>query len=447
MANEAQRWVLPASIPFDRLKGRDLEECVFWLLDAMGAKDLEWRTGGAGGGAADGGRDLEAHFYTPAADGELEAQKWWIECKGRNRTVEPDEVKSAANNALAIPGLDYVVVATNTQFSNPTRDWVKDWQVKYPFPKVKLWDRSQLERYLSRHPEVVLRLFSEALSVQGRFQAMESRFWNKFEYVTPGALAEIWKARNELDVSAMGIFAAAVNEFANGSIIHRPWAAVHDASSLIEVLHMGLINLPYLRMRAIKTGVNQKPILRAYAYFILAALDALPAENVHKLITDSMAGDKGKEMPEDVQEFLLMPIMDVLLSEIQDVCSADCRRMSCTDRNFLTEENDEVENYWLRLEGQGLEEPAQRQILRIESFAAPCVVGFPVDEKVHCPLFLQEPSVKNTGELLAIVKSVAAFRKRQAAEKRDVERREKAEREAAKGALTHHGANGEVAGK
>jgi hypothetical protein len=432
MANEAPKeWVLAASIPFDGMKGRDLEECVYWLLDAMGAKDLEWRTGGTGGGAADGGRDLEAHFYTPGADGELEAQKWWIECKGRKRTVEPDEVKSAVNNTLAIAGLDYVVIATNTQFSNPTRDWVKDWQAKYPRPKVKLWDHSQLERYLSRHPEVVLRLFSESLSVQGRFQAMESRFWNKFEYVTPGGLAAIWKAREELDVSAMGIFAAVVNEFANGSIVHRPWAAILDSSGLVEVLHLGLINLGYVRMRAIKTGVEQTPILRAYAYFVLAALDALPADDVHRLIVDSITHGQVKETPEDVQEFLLVPIMDVLLSEIQDVCSSDCRRISI-DRNLLTNGEDEVENYWLRLEAPSLEEPTERYILRLENFKAPCVVGFPVDEKVHCPLFLQEPTAKNTGELLAIVKSVAAFRKRQAADKRDHDRREKAARDAVK---------------
>jgi hypothetical protein len=55
-------WMLPASIPFATLKGRDLEEYVYWLLDAMGEKDLEWRTGGTAGGAADGGRDLEAIF-------------------------------------------------------------------------------------------------------------------------------------------------------------------------------------------------------------------------------------------------------------------------------------------------------------------------------------------------------------------------------------------------
>jgi len=50
MKTEPKReWVLPASIPFEGMKGRDLEECLYWLLDAMGAKDLEWRTGGTGG--------------------------------------------------------------------------------------------------------------------------------------------------------------------------------------------------------------------------------------------------------------------------------------------------------------------------------------------------------------------------------------------------------------
>jgi hypothetical protein len=61
-----------------------------------------------------------------------------LSAKGRAGTVEPDEVKSAVNNALAIDGLDYLVIATNTQFSNPTRDWVKKWQAKHSKPKVKL---------------------------------------------------------------------------------------------------------------------------------------------------------------------------------------------------------------------------------------------------------------------------------------------------------------------
>ena len=111
MTDESDKqWVLPASIPFADLKRRDLEECIYWLFDAMGAKDLEWRTGGSGDGAPDGGRDLEATFYTPGADEEIESKSWWIECKGRTGTVEAAEIKSTVVNAEAKGGLDYIVI-------------------------------------------------------------------------------------------------------------------------------------------------------------------------------------------------------------------------------------------------------------------------------------------------------------------------------------------------
>ena len=87
--------VFPTQIPWDHLLGRDLEECLYWLLDAMGAKDLEWRLGGKGGGAADQGRDLEAYFHIADPDGEISRKKWWVQAKGRSRTVEPTAVKEA----------------------------------------------------------------------------------------------------------------------------------------------------------------------------------------------------------------------------------------------------------------------------------------------------------------------------------------------------------------
>lgn len=408
--DNAQDWVLPASIPFDRLKGRDLEECLYWLFDAMGAKDLEWRTGGSGGGAADGGRDLEAHFFTPGADNEVEPQTWWVECKGRSATVEPDEVKSAVVNAQAKGNLDCVVIATNTQFSNPTRDWVKEFQAKHPRPKIKLWDSGHLERLLSRHPEVVLRLFSEALSVDGRFKAMESRFWNKFEYVHAQSLKMLWKAKDELELSELGVFAAIVNEFANGSIVARPWGAILDQRSLLSVLHLGLVNLPYLALRGTKGGIDQGPITRAFVYLILCALDALPSENVGQLIKDSLL-PQVEDAPSEVKEMLFGPIADQLLSELQDVCSSDCVRLMSLNRQTLTEDADEVETYWSRFAPEGVPEDTEpKRFLRIEKNDAPCKVGFSVDKDHGCPLFAAEASVASMEDLLMVVKRVAAFR-------------------------------------
>jgi hypothetical protein len=428
----AKEWLVPASIPFAELKGRDLEECVYWLFDAMGAKDLEWRTGGSGGGAADGARDLEASFYTPVGDGEIEAQKWWIECKGRTGTVEPDAVKAAVNNAAAIDGLDYIVIATNTQFSNPTLEWVKAWQGKNPRPKVKLWDRSQLERYLSRHPDVVLRLFSEALSLQGRFQAMEIRFWNKLEFTAPGTRAALWKSRDQIEITVMGMFAAIANEFASGGIVSRPWAASLGIESLSAVLYTAFQNIAYLAIRCTSAGVDQKIIFRSLAYLILVALDRCPADYVTDLIIDALNRGKKDFFPDEVQEVLLMPVVHQLLAEIQDVCSSKCERMMPLDRAALPQDEDEVDDYWLRLEKVGTEEESNepRRFVRIENFNAPCVVGFPVDKDNGCPLFSCETNVKNTGTLLAVIKRVIAFRKAQAAEKRRAEKLADAQRRA-----------------
>lgn len=419
MTTEEKKWVLPASIPFADLKSRDLEECLYWLFDAMGAKDLEWRTGGSGGGAADGGRDLEAHFHLPTADLDMDPQVWWIECKGRAGTVESDEVKSACVNAQARTGLDYLVVATNTQFSNPTRDWVKEFQKKNPHPKVKLWDSGHLERLLSKHPDVVLRLFANALSLDGQFQAMESRFWNKLEFVPKPTLRKFWQARTVTAFTPMGHFALVANEFANGNISHRPWGAIFDTRSLIEMLHIGLANVPYLVTRASKAGVDQTPVIRALSYLILCALDQLPSDNVASLLVDSITRDEPDEMPEDVQAYLLNPIVAQLLSELQDVCSSDCSRVMALNRMALTEDKDEIDDYWLRLDDQGRKEPEEpERYLRIERQDAPCRVGFTVNKKRGCPLFELEPNVKGLPGLLAVLKTVAAFRKEQAANKR-----------------------------
>src|ERR1035437_5960071 len=119
---------IPTEIPWSNLKGKDLEELLYWLLDSMGAKDLEWRIGGKGPGTSDQGRDLELSFYTSSPDGDLVKNRWWTDAKGRSSTVEPTEVKSAVLNAAGKNSIDVLVIATNTAFSNPTRDWVAEWQ-------------------------------------------------------------------------------------------------------------------------------------------------------------------------------------------------------------------------------------------------------------------------------------------------------------------------------
>jgi hypothetical protein len=415
-------WVLPSSIPFDQLKSKDLEECVYWLLDAMGGQNLEWRTGGSGQGASDGGRDLEATFYAPGADAEMAGQLWWIECKGRKGTVEPDAVKSAALNAQAKEGLTRLIVATNTQFSNPTRDWVKEWQKKYPSPVVDLWDRATLERYLSQHPQVVLRLFSEALSPTGRARAMQTRFWNRFEYVPVKTLNDLWKDRETISFEGMDIFAAIANEFAHGDIAARPWGAILAGKDALEVLVNALHNLAYLMMRASTAGADMTPVAKSLAYLILTLLEVLPADVVTKFIEDSVYRGKKDEWPENVREMVLMPVVDQLLSEMTDICTSDCRRLFGSTRQALSSGEDEIERYWRRFNPASASEKEDRRFLWIERNDGPCVVGFSVNAEQGCPLIHTKPTVHNVEELLGIVKRVAAYRKAEASQKLEAER-------------------------
>lgn len=87
----------------------------------------------------------------------------------------------------------------------------------------------------------------------------------------------------------------------------------------------------------------------------------------------------------------------------------------------MGERKDEIDEYWLRLEPDGVKEAHDRKFLQIEKLDEPCVVGFPVDADNGCPLFHTEPKAKTTGELLAIIKRVAEFRGREAAAKRESE--------------------------
>lgn len=408
-------WVLPTDLPITELRARDLEECVYWLLDAMGAQDLEWRTGGSGSGAADGGRDLEATFYVPSPDGEMEPQHWWIECKGRRGTVEADEVKSAVNNAAARGELAYLAIVTNTTFSNPTRDWVKLWQTGHPLPRIKLWDHETLERLLSRHPNVVLRLFSEALSPAGLLKVVQQRFWDKLEYTPLRALTTLWSSRDRIDIDPMERVALVANEFAHGSINDRPWAAQAPLDQLVAALHSALANLPYFGLKASKIGVDEEPLFAAIAHMILVSLQSVDAGKLAKLVLGSVQARQGEVLPEEVVDVLLPPPLERLAGEMQDVCAADCKRVTWTGPATLVGSEDPVKLYWRRLDpkgGGGDGKP--RKFLRLEKLKEPCKVGFELDDEHCCPLFEMKPTTANLAEFLAVVERVSEFRNAQA---------------------------------
>jgi hypothetical protein len=406
--------ILPSEIPWDEIKGSSLEELLYWLFDSMGAKDLEWRIGGRGAGAADQGRDLELAFFTPSPDGTLTKQIWWVEAKGRAGTVEANEVHQAVLNAAGKTNIEVLVVATNTNFSNPTRDWVKEWQRDHPRPIVKLWERTELETLCSKNPLAVIRLHAKALSPQGKVEVASSKLWDYASFTDEPTLKSIWEKRESIKLDERGLFALVASELANGDIGERSWALIVSDEILIASLCNGLINFLYLAFRANEIGVRQEPIIRGISYLIVVATQRVEPSSVSSILSNVWEGVEGREYPEKVREFILEPVLGTLLTELKDVCTSDCRRVM-TDPELL--QDGEIKTYWNRLK-IGKDAKKEREgILTIESFKDPCVVGFAVGKDVGCPLCHTDKPYSDIGEFIKVINQVIRFR---SSEKHDV---------------------------
>lgn len=400
--------ILPSEIPWADIKGSSLEELLYWLFESMGAKELEWRIGGKGAGTSDQGRDLELVFFTPSPDGTLSKQVWWVEAKGRSGTVEPSAVRDAVLNAAGKADVEVLVVATNSNFSNPTRDWVKEWQRTNRRPVVKLWERTELENLCSKNPLAVVRLYSKALSPQGRLEVAKSRLWDYATFTDEPALERLWRERSSIEVDEQALFALAASELANGDLNSRAWAAIVPDNVLAAALCNGLINFFYLVLRASERGYRQEPIIRAISYLLLASLDRFGEEAVGNLLASVWDDVDGKSYTPEMRQIILEPVAGYLQSELKDVCAKKCSRVM-TDLEIL--KDDELESYWQRLRITETSKEKSKRILTIEKTTDPCGVGLDLTQHDGCPLCNDKAPHEHIDAFIGIVGKVITYRK------------------------------------
>lgn len=124
--------------PLSNLQPDEFEKLAFYLLDDMGFKSLEWRKGGEGVSATDRGRDLAGKYAKVEPDDSIAIENWWIEVKHRSHTLIKITVQSIIINATARRDVDVFAIFTNNLISNPTLDWIKEFQIthiKSPTPE------------------------------------------------------------------------------------------------------------------------------------------------------------------------------------------------------------------------------------------------------------------------------------------------------------------------
>ncbi|MGD9107829.1 MAG: restriction endonuclease [Gammaproteobacteria bacterium] len=156
-----------SNIPWNTIKGQELEKLVYDIFSSRGAKELVWRKGSIGKSASDGGRDLECTFHRPSPFGELESEKWWVQVKGRKDTIKTDEVKKIINHiVIAYQEVDVIVIATNSIFTNATRDWIDKVQKTHKRPKIKMWDQNTLDKLIIKYCPAIIMQYDANLQIK-----------------------------------------------------------------------------------------------------------------------------------------------------------------------------------------------------------------------------------------------------------------------------------------
>jgi len=374
--------VVPSEIPWSSLTGQALEELLFWLCHDLGAQDVHWRTG-AGGASADGSRDVEATFHE-VADGVLNRRHWWLQAKGRSGTVEPMAVKETVITAAGDSEVDCVVVATNSGFSNPTRDWVRQFQRGHTRPDVLLWDRNDLERMLVDHPSVVVRVAPSALSPQGQVDAIVARFLHSVRLPGEHELRSVWAVRGDLELSMRARVALACAELSHGDPEGRAWLLEQDEGYLLMSCALALVDLPPLAFRAHEFGVDEGPLLELGTYVIEVALARLTPALTRALVANPYrffedAGDM-EEAASLVREYFYDPAISRARRRLGAACAGDCTGMMADGLDAGSP------NAFARLTG-----PRERDVdddyLDIEKLDGTCAVGLELDEARTCPWF------------------------------------------------------------
>ncbi|MDR3403938.1 MAG: restriction endonuclease [Chthoniobacter sp.] len=381
--------VLPTEIPWESIKGHALEECVFWLLEALGAKQIDWRVGGSGKGTADGGRDLECIFNIPQPSGEMLPQIWWVEAKGRGTTVSPSDVKESILTVSGKADVDVHLIVTNQQFSNPTKDWINAWKAAHRRPDIRIWEKHDLERLVSRNPIVAVRLFPKALTPEGKCEVMTTKFWDYMSFTDVPTLKLLWRARSGIAWSNRSLFAALARECATGDLAKRPWGSVIPLDRLAVIYLEALVNAFYLMFRADAAGVRFDPVLDALAHLLTHLIARFEPMAVARLTEGSFdTSENLSALPQEVRRAIIDPIVARVFHQAADACLGDCKRVS-GGRNEAN--RDEPSGFWQRFRSPMEEEEEDKgadssQDFYIEWGSGPCAAGLPLSGDYGCPM-------------------------------------------------------------
>lgn len=348
----------------------EFERLIFYLMSEMGFKDIVWRKGGEGNSATDGGRDLEARYWNFTPLGTVE-ENYWIEVKYRKRQLEKSVVHDVILNSQANKNIDHLIIVTNSTISNPTLDWIKNFQEKHERPLITIWQGHDLELLLRENPRTLAQFFSKIIAFSGKSKSMISGFLNLFRLPSNQDLYELWQKKDLIieKEDYLLLLAAVIAELSHGDINTRKWGIGFDPLTRATVFTLGLVNIFSFAYKLIDQGIPQEILIRALTYLLETMLVIDGAQvafgflwNPEKYYSERDESEKKHKIAR------IQPLIEYMFDELAVQCSKGCFKL-----HYRTEEEANVKPFMYRFidEPETVEEKSS-SFLVISSYDEKC---------------------------------------------------------------------------
>ena len=312
------------------------EKLIYFLLDSIGMKNIIWRKGGPGVSATDGGRDLECEDNIIERDGSVRTEKWWVEVKYRTNTLEKIKVQETLMNAVVNPDVDVIGIATNNVVSNPTKDWINMFKEENKTKRIVIWEGYHLEKIINDNPSLIYRFFPSTLTLKGRFDVINTRFFSYLQLPSGTDLIDLWENKQNLKFSPKTVLPIILAEAKFGDLVERQWGLWFEKDLLLETFIIGLLNIIYLSHKCEALGKDSLFIMGGMEYLLLSNLINFKAEEITESIDINILHNLFKNNQEESEnsygliQIILEPIIFNICFKLLEVCDQNylCKKLS-----------------------------------------------------------------------------------------------------------------------
>ncbi len=370
---------LQEALDFSDISAVDFENLIFHLLDEMGFLNIQWRKGGEGNSATDGGRDLEATFWNVGPSIAKE-DKYWFEVKYRSNQLEKSQVQKTILNASCDSSKDHLVIVTNKTISNPTLDWIANFRSSHKTLMLTEWQGHDLELLLRNNPRTLARFLPSSLSFSGRCKVIESKFTNLALLPSGGELDELWKKRDNFYDNSYLTMSAIFAEVSYGDVAKHPWGMCISKKLLLAVFITGIANVYPLLFRCSAHNRDQSLFINGLAYLAQCSIIRLGAEITAEILLNTEEFlEVDYELPQELRVNRYEPVFHAMHQNLGIYCSS--KHCSKVQHIFPKDEPE----YFNRFSEDISKKEEDDHFLIFSSIEKECDLGL-VSAGEYCPL-------------------------------------------------------------